>query len=447
MKTKILENVNLLKDSILKSISECVSIESVISEPLENKPFGRNIDKALDYILDMCTDLGFRVYKDKEGYYGYAEIGEGDELVGILGHLDVVPAGDINSWKVYPFSGIIENGKIYGRGTSDDKGPTIASIYSLKAVLNSNIKLNKRVRYIFGTDEESLWRDMKKYRENNEEIPNLGFTPDSAFPCVNAEKGLLQCILSNKKSSNINFKAGDAFNAVPSNAIYSSIKIDELEKELSKLGFEYSRNNDSINIIGRSVHSKDCYKGINPIIRTLIALKNIGIENDASNFIIDNIFDSHCGEKILPNCEDISGKLTINLGKIDFSSEGEKIYLDIRIPVTVSKEDIVNKIIEISKKYGLEYEEYDFTRALYISEDHFLIKTLMKVYKEHTGFEGKPMSSGGATYARAIDNCVAFGALFPHSIKTEHQPNEYVEINDLIKATEIYALALYKLTR
>ncbi len=447
MKEEILKNVQLLKSDMINSIVESVKIPSLVGEAKGNCPFGEEIDKALDHALELCKKMGLKTYKDKEGYYGYAEIGEGDELVGVLGHLDIVPAGDRTSWNTEPFGAEIKDGNIYGRGVCDDKGPTIAAIYALKAVLDTGAKLNKRVRFIFGTDEETLWRDIDKYNENKEEMPSLGFTPDSSFPCINAEKGLVQGIITSTKPSAIKLKAGDAFNAVPSSALYNDIKMDEVKKELSKLGFEFTENENGINVIGKSVHSAKCFAGINPIVRLCTALKNVGVETGAINFIEDFVKDGHKGEKLMPNCEDVSGTLTLNLGKVDFNEEYEKVYLDIRIPVTVKKEDVINTLKEKAKNYGFTYEEYSWAAPLYVPADHVLIKTLTKIYSEETSLDSTPLSSGGATYARAMENCVAFGPIFPWMEKTEHMPNEYIGIEDLVKATNIYALALFELTR
>lgn len=447
MKKHILGSIANIQESMVKSISESISIKSVISDEFENCPFGKGIDDSLNHTLDLCERFGFKTFKDKEGYYGYAEIGEGEELVGILGHLDVVPAGDINAWNTDPFKATIKDGKLYGRGAQDDKGPTISAIYAVKALLDSGIKLNKRVRFIFGTDEETLWRDMAKYNENNEETPSFGFTPDSQFPCINAEKGLLQCLIKSEVSSTISVKGGDAFNAVPSKIEYTGEKQDEVKEELERLGFEYTSDGKSITVIGKSVHSQKCNEGVNAIIRLCKALNNIGIKSPAIKFITEVIGEDAHANNILPNCEDVSGKLTCNIGKIDLNEFGEVISLDVRIPVTVEKEEFTKRLESIASKYNLVYSEYDWAKSIYLPADHFLIKTLRKVYEEETGLDSTPLSSGGATYARAIDNCVAFGMIFPWGKKTEHQPNEYIELEDLIKATQIYALAIYELTR
>ncbi len=448
-KEVIKEKVDELIPELINSIKEAVSYASVNDETDSNYVFGKNIDDCLKSTLNLCKSLGFKTFYDKDGYYGYAEIGEGKELVGVLGHLDVVPEGDLDSWTYPPYELTIVDDKLYGRGTQDDKGPTIACIYAVKALLDSGVKFNKRIRFIFGTDEETLWRGINKYKENGEEIPSMGITPDSKFFCINAEKGLLQATLTCKSSPDLVLSAGNAFNSVPDKAIFTGTpeEISSLKNILDTLNFKYTLDGNSICTIGKGVHSADSDKGINAISRLAIALDKMGCTSNSIKFIANAIGEDATVQSIIPKCEDVSGNLTVNIGKLDLNKDIETISLDIRIPVTYKKEDIVNPLKEKASEYGLEYNEFDWLDSIYVPADHFLIKTLKEVYDEETGYNGIPESSGGATYARAMNNCVAFGMVFPTSEKTEHQPNEYITMDDLVKATEIYALALYKLVR
>lgn len=447
MKNKIKNKVNSLQPQIISSIVDCVKIPSVIDNATDSCPFGENIDKALRHTLALCESLGFKtVYKD--GYYGYAEIGQGEEIIGILGHLDVVPEGELESWEFPPYEGVISGDKLYGRGTQDDKGPTIGAIYAVKALMDLGIDFNKRVRFIFGTDEENLWRCINKYSENKEEIPNYGFTPDSKFPMINAEKGLLQVFLNGLGNNDIELQLGQAFNSVPDKAVYTGKYADKLVKELDKLKFEYTQDGEKIYVLGKGVHSAVSDTGINAIARLAIALNNIGVESNAIKFIANVIGQDANANNIIENCMDeVSGKLTFNIGKLNINEEKESIGIDVRIPVTYKKEDFVEKLKAKACEHNLTYEEFDYLDSIYVSEDNFLVKTLKKVFEDETGLDGKPHSSGGATYARALDNCVAFGSVFPGKPKTEHQANEYIIIEDLMKATEIYALAVYELLK
>ena len=445
MESKIKNIVNENSKDMIESIKAAVRINSVMDEDTatESMPFGKGVDEALRKTLEIAESLGFKtVYKD--GYYGYAEVGEGEELIGILGHIDVVPVGDESKWKFPPFSATEEDGYIYGRGTQDDKGPTIAAMYAVKALLDAGVKFEKRVRFIIGGDEENLWRCIAKYTENGEEIPSMGFTPDSSFPVTNAEKSLVQFYLRGEGSKELSLNISGALNAVPGVANYTGELSDKLSEKLDELKFEYEKDGESVTVIGKRVHSASADKGVNAIERLCKALYEIGVEDDVVRFVAE-LSDS-VGSKILPNCiDDVSGTLTFNLGELIINENESVLGYDSRIPVKYTIEDLENAVKEKAADYGLEFEEFDRLKSLYVPADSKLIKTLVSVYEQETGLEGTPMSSGGATYAKALDNCVAFGAMFPFDEKTEHQENERVNIKNMIKATEIYALSVYRL--
>lgn len=445
MEAKIKNIVNENSREMVESIKAAVRINSVMDEDTatETMPFGKGVDEALRKTLEIAESLGFKtVYKD--GYYGYAEVGEGEELIGILGHIDVVPVGDESKWKFPPFSATEEDGYIYGRGTQDDKGPTIAAMYAVKALLDAGVKFGKRVRFIIGGDEENLWRCIAKYTENGEEIPSMGFTPDSSFPVTNAEKSLVQFYLRGKGSKDLSLNISGALNAVPGVANYTGKLADKLTEKLDELKFDYEKDGESVTVIGKRVHAASADKGVNTIERLCKALYEIGVEDDVVRFVAE-LSDS-VGSKILPNCiDDVSGTLTLNLGELIINEKESKIGFDSRVPVKFTIEDLEDAVKEKAANYGLEFEEFDRLKSLYVPADSELIKTLVSVYEEETGLEGTPKSSGGATYAKALDNCVAFGAMFPFDEKTEHQENERVDIKNMIKATEIYALSVYRL--
>lgn len=430
----------------LNNLDRVVSIPSYYQEDSTKYPFGENIQKVLEEMIDICKELGFRTYIDSEGYYGYAEIGSGEKLVGVLGHLDVVPPGDLSKWENEPFKPVIKDGKYYGRGAQDDKGPTLAAIYALKTLLDCGFKLKYRVRFIFGTDEENLWRDMPKYVEN-EEIPTVGFTPDSKFPLIYSEKGLLQCKLIAKNESGLVFKGGDAFNSVPSNIIVP--KNEELMKVLLELNYEFKDKDEVIEIVGKSVHAQVAETGINAINRYMHALTKLGKETKSGKFITENLIGYDFAEPIFELVKDEhSGELKFNVGKIEFTEENEILMIDMRIPVTYDKEKIVETLSRKAKEYGFEYIQHDYLKSIYVPLDSELITTLMSAYQEITGdMESQPVASGGATYARAMNNCVAFGCVLPGSPKTEHQPNEYIILDDIKKAMKIYMKAFEKFNK
>jgi acetylornithine deacetylase/succinyl-diaminopimelate desuccinylase-like protein len=189
-------------------------------------------------------------------------------------------------------------------------------------------------------------------------------------------------------------------------------------------------------------------EGINAIARLCIALRAVGVESKAINFIAEEVGEDPYAARIFGECADApSGRLKFNVGVIDLG-EVEQISIDSRLPVTVSKEEVEAKLSAAADRHGLEYKAYDWLAPLYLPLDHFVVTTLMKVYRRYSGDAvTEPRSSGGATYARAMPNCVAFGALTPDELQTEHQPNERVDLKNLYKGMEIYAHAVYELTR
>lgn len=435
-----------LPKQFIEDFKKLISIPSVY-ENSDDYPFGKPIDDCLTAALEIASNLGFSTYKDPEGYYGYAEVGSGETLIGVLGHLDVVPVGDLKSWSSNPFELTESNKRLYGRGTQDDKGPMLISMYALKNLIDNGIILNKRVRFIFGTDEETLWRGIAKYNEK-EDKPSFGFTPDSAFPLTYAEKGLLQFNIKGKGNSQIKLSGGDAYNAVPSQMSYNDVNIDEVKKALDNRQFNYNTNTDnSITVLGKSMHAKDAHLGVNSITRLAIALNDIDTQSNLIKFIAQVIGEDAHATNIFGDIEDEdTGKISFNIGKIEITENQEIINVDMRLPINTTKGYIEDKLKESLKPYNLEYEYFDWLNSVYIPKGSKLILDLIESYQSVTGdTASEPMASGGATYARAIDNCVAFGALFPQSEKTEHQANENIEIKDIILATRVYEEAFTKL--
>lgn len=436
------ETINTLFPKYKENLKKLVEIDSVLEKD-GDKPFGKSIQKALEETLNIAESLGFKTTIDPDGYYGYAEIGEGEKLFGVLGHIDVVSVGDIDNWDSNPFTLSERDGKLYGRGTSDDKGPLLASMYALKAILDEGYKLNQRVRFIIGTDEESLWRCMKAYTKK-EEIPSMGFTPDSSFPLNYAEKGLIQYYLHSNEKSNIRLEGGGQLNAVPERA-----RVDyneDVEKALKEANRKFEHIDNDLVIYGKAVHAMAADEGENAVVYAAEALYKAGIRNNMIDFIV-NVLSNPNGEGIYGVVEDeVSGKLMLNLGDIEFTEDSQKVGIDMRFPVTYSKDKIDSILKEVSKKHGIEVEDYDYLPSVYIERDSELVKGLMKAYQKITGdTESQPRVSGGATYARAMENVVAFGALLPGREKTEHQANEYIIIEDMKIAIEVYIEAFMNL--
>ena len=441
MKTYI---TNQVKDEFLTSLKTLISYPSVLNEGENGTPFGQAIQNVLEKTLEICRGLGFTTYLDPKGYYGYAEIGQGAELLAVLCHLDVVPSGDEADWRTPPFEATIKDGWIFGRGVQDDKGPSMAALYAVKALLDSGVEFKKRVRFIFGTDEETLWRCMGRYNEL-EETATLGFAPDSSFPLTYAEKGLLQVKLHGPGSDQLELEAGAAFNVVPGKASYQGELLEQVVAGLQAASFDYEQNDQQVTVLGLPKHAKDAAEGINAIVRLATVLQPLQA-HPALAFIAEAVGEDATGSRLFGDISDEpSGRLSFNIAGLTLNSEKSEIRIDIRIPVLADKDQLVAQLAEIAGRYQLDYEEFDYLAPLYVPKDSELVSTLMAIYQEKTGDTSPAMSSGGATFARTMPNCVAFGALFPGVEQTEHQANERASLEDLYRAMDIYAETIFRL--
>ncbi|EGP66525.1 putative dipeptidase [Streptococcus sp. oral taxon 056 str. F0418] len=433
-----------IKEDFLASLKLLISYPSVLNENENGTPFGQAIQDVLEKTLEICQGLGFKTYLDPKGYYGYAEIGQGKELLAVLCHLDVVPSGDEADWKTPPFEAIVKDGYIFGRGVQDDKGPSMAALYAVKALLDSGVVFQKRVRFIFGTDEETLWRCMGRYNEL-EETATLGFAPDSSFPLTYAEKGLLQVKLHGPGSDFLQLEAGEAFNVVPAKASYQGAFLEKVIAGLRAAGFDYEETADEVTVLGVPKHAKDAAQGVNAIVRLAKVLQLLA-PHPALSFIADAVGEDATGSRLFgPILDEPSGSLSFNIAGLTITPERSEIRIDLRIPVLADKEDLVRILSKKAADYQLTYEEFDYLAPLYVPKDSELVSTLMGIYQEKTGDTSPAMSSGGATFARTMPNCVAFGALFPGAEQTEHQANERAKLDDLYKAMDIYAETIRRL--
>lgn len=456
------EKVLVYKDDVIKSIQGAIQIKSVMEEAKEGMPFGEGPAKALNYFVELGKDMGFEVI-NYDNYVATIEFGEGEEVLGILGHVDVVPEGE--GWDYPPYSGALVDGRIYGRGTLDDKGPSTICLYAMKAIKESGVKLNKRVRMILGANEESGSKCMEHYFGTLKmPQPTLAFTPDSNFPVTFAEKGIVRVRLKNNYSTldNVSLSGGNAFNSVPERCELT-IPVDYLEGVAEslvaynksreyKIECEEKDGNYHINSYGKSAHASKPYLGYNSVSALFEFLREVKVKNEEFRSLVE--FFNTCikmdidGKSLGVNFEDEeSGKLTLNIGKTTLKDGILEICIDIRCPVKVENKKVIEIIKERASKF-MEVELAGDTAPLYVAKNSFLVSTLMNVYKDVTGdVESQPIAIGGGTYARSVTNGVAFGALLSSQVDNMHQKNEYLEIDKIDTLLKIYVEAIYQLAK
>lgn len=461
---KWLNETKKYKEEFIRDLRGLLAIPSLRNdnEKKPGAPFGNGPKEALDYMLKLGEQEGFKV-KNIDGYAGVIEYGEGEESIGVLGHLDIVPIGE--GWTKDPFKGEIIDGYMFGRGTGDDKGPGMAGFYALKMLRDNNIKLDKKVMLIYGCDEESGMECMEYYAKHGE-IPNMGFVPDANFPLIYGEKGGLHVVLKGATNTVIkSMHAGERPNIVIGLASLTVGDWDEhkteqfdfyLRTNQLKGSVELASDETKLTIEGVFSHAAMPYNGENAALHLL-------------NFIgqaYDDKFASDTYEMLRdwqgkPLGIDIEGAymgfLTMSTGIINIENGNADITVDIRYPNDANVNEIAdgfkNKIKALN--YDLEFVLESDSKPLFVDPKSELVSKLEKVYREYTNDNFTPiLTMGGGTYARKLPNFVAYGPEFPNSknetdmfIGGPHQRDEAVKVDDLIMAVAIYTAAIEELAK
>lgn len=472
-----LEETEKRRDELLSTTQAFLRIKSVLDPATarDGAPFGVGIREALDFALGVCERAGMTI-KDVRGYAAHAEFGQGEELIGILSHVDVVPEGD--GWSTPPYAAEIVDGRLVARGAIDDKGPTMAAIFAAKIVLELGLPLSKRVRFILGTDEESSWQCVKTYFES-EEMPTMGFTPDADFPLIYAEKGLTDLTLrqtlaafqglslpasQNPQARLVALQAGLRMNMVPDKGtatlealgLEAQAIAESYRQHLTKTGLtgqvEEQDGLVRLQMEGVSVHGMDPSKGVNAGTELIHFLQTLTLDERGTayvDFADRYLYQQHHGEALgIAHMDEEMGALTVNTGVLEYEAKKDALFrLNIRYPHSISFEEWSTVLAGHGAKAGFALEVAEHLTPHRVDPNHPLVTTLQRVYTEQTGEEAGIIAIGGATYGRSLDVGVAFGPLFPGRPDSAHQRDEYIFVDDLIKATAIYAQAIYELAK
>ena len=453
MDAKLNAIIESMHDEMIDTLQKWIRVPSVKGEAAPGAPFGKEVRSMLDMALADCEQMGFKT-QNFDGYIAHADLGEGsdEDALAILAHLDVVPEGD--GWKYPPYGAVIENGRMYGRGTSDDKGPAVAALYAMKAVKDAGIPLRRKVRLILGCDEESGWEDIAHYNKVAT-MPRMGFSPDASYPIINIEKGIcrleLHGVLSNEGLQVIAFNNGERPNVIPGRASAlvagDAATVAQAEAAAKKLDIpaevQLTDKGVSITVTGISGHAAYPETARNANGEMLLLLRELGVQGDL-RLLADKIGLDYKGEGLEVSVSDgISGYLTCNLGIIRAGEGGVYATLDIRYPV-MTNPDMIIKNVSASLP-DMRVDAMEVKEPHHVTAGSELVQKLLDAYHEVTGYERKCLYTGGGTYARSLQEGVAFGASFPQDEDLAHQANEYADIEGLYKNIKIFALAIVKL--
>lgn len=421
-------------ENILENLSELVGIPSVSSDR-------EQVKKALNYVLELGKEMGFKTGAFSDGRVGVVEWGEGSETLGILVHVDVVPPDPLDEWETDPYDAVIKDGRIFGRGTMDDKGMVITSLYAMKAAadlaVEEGIVPKKKVQLIIGTQEEAEWDDMYDYVAANP-LPDYGFTPDGEFPYANIEKGIVDVDMVFKLKDDrrvVSVEAGSAVNAIPAfaKAVFS--------------------DGDIVEAAGRSCHSCDPSKGENAIFNLIEKLRDKGADSAVMKILemLKDAFEDCYGSSlpIYKENEYFEGEWVHRnvFSPTLVRTEGNelRVTVDVRFAYGTEAEEIVNCIGELAGSCGGRVEAVSIMPAVFVSRDKPFLKAFNEAYEKHSGIPYSGSIAMGGSYAKTMPNVVSWGPIFPGDEDCCHEPNESMSIEAIEKCFLIYAEAIKKI--
>lgn len=448
-----------MKDQLVEDMKRWIAVPSVQGPAEENAPFGKENRRMLDLALEDAKKYGFEV-RDVDGYAGDISFGQGEQTMGMLCHLDVVPAGD--GWTHDPWGAEIVDNKIYGRGTMDDKGPALCALYAMRAVKDAGVPLKDGVRLILGCDEETGMSDMRYYAKKYK-MPDYGFSPDAEFPVINIEKGGLGLLISKYTGGEGDAEiaveslyAGVRPNVVPGVA-RAVLKVRDpegfkaaVEKVAQEKGFRLTTEEEDGRIAliaeGESAHASMPHLGKNAAGMLLIALKELGAggnSKDAIAALAEVLGMEYDGAKLGIKQEDeLSGPLTCNLGILRYDGLNLTAQLDIRYPLCADEEKMCGAATMALSGAGLALTRLGGHTPHHVPAEHKVVKGLLKVYHEVTGLDAYAFAIGGGTYSRMMPNTVAFGLNFPGDTDTCHMPDEFIDVDKMMLSVKIFAHAI-----
>lgn len=468
------EFIEVNRQQMIEDISDLIAVPSVWDEATagEGQPFGKDVARCLEEILAKAAAMGMEV-KNVEGYAGEITISgrqttaaDTPLMIGVLAHEDVVPAGE--GWDTDPFTPVVRDGRLYGRGSSDDKGPLVAGLYAMKYLMDEGrIPATACLRMIVGTNEEEAWGGIGYYKEHVDRLPDYSIVPDGYFPLVFCEKGLLDFDLTIPSKgaaggtaavreltggSGRNVVAGGARCTVDCGDAGLAARTAERLNRWEHVSAAADGALVKVSAEGKSTHAMSPEKGRNAISLLFAALGQL--EDDGCRLSVGDavkkynrwIGDGYNGERFGCCFEDqLSGKLTFNIGTVRYDEDKEQLVMEanIRYPASMEKAAVTEAIERTCSEGGFGWRERDWLPPVYTEPDSPFVVKLMEVYRQVTGdCENDAFAIGGATYARAIPNAAAFGPLFPHEEELAHEPNEFLSVDSLEKMTEIFIRGL-----
>ncbi|MDO4328668.1 MAG: dipeptidase PepV [Lachnospiraceae bacterium] len=465
-KKKIEAYIDAHRQEMLDDICTLCRINSEKMPYKSGKPFGEGNFMALAKALSMAEDYGFHI-NNYDNYVGTIDLNNGSRNLDILAHLDVVPAGE--GWTVTePYAPVEKDGKLYGRGTADDKGPAVAALYAMRAIKELEIPVTKNCRLILGTDEECGSSDIAHYYDEELEAP-MTFSPDAAFPVINIEKGRLEGHFTKEFEASealpklLSIDAGIKANVVPGKAYASAQGLDlsdlcDLAKALEKetgVEFEIKADEDVAHItaIGKGAHASTPQEGINALTGLLVLLSKLPFAPCSQIDGVKELLElmphgDTCGEALgIKMSDELSGELTLAFSLLKMDDTSLEGTFDSRCPICATEENVLQVVKKKMADKGITLLNRSMTPPHHVDGNSEFVKTLLNAYERYTGRKGECQSTGGGTYVHHLKNGVAFGAAMPETDNRMHGADEFAVIDELLISAKIFAQVIADLCK
>lgn len=452
------------RGEMLEDIKSLCRINSEKMPYQEGMPYGEGACQALGTALAMAERYGFSIC-NYDNYVGTADWGGEESQLDILAHLDVVPAGE--GWTVTePFDPVEKDGRLYGRGTADDKGPAVAALYAMRAVKELGIPLKKRVRLILGTDEECGSSDIQHYYAVEKEAP-MTFSPDGSFPVVNIEKGHLdgefeavfeasqelprvKSIQAGTKSNVVPGKAYAVFEGIDDDTVRAAAEETERETGVS---FEIVGKDGCLEITacGAGAHASTPQEGKNAITALILLITKLPFADCRQLEVIKALHqlfphgDTEGRALGVAMSDELSGALTLAFDILEVTEEKMHGIFDSRTPLCANEENVLKPVAAKMEELGITMLTDEMRPPHHVDGNSDFVRTLLSAYEEYTGRKGECVSMGGGTYVHDLKNGVAFGAALPETDNRMHGADEFAVIDELLLSAKIFAQVIAEL--
>ena len=453
------------EDELADAVSRLAAIDSTIGDPAPGAPFGPGPAAALAEFLAIAEEWGLPG-ENLEGYVGSIDLNGGSDALHVLGHLDVVPAGE--GWTVTEaFTPKREGDLLYGRGVSDDKGPMAAALLAMRAVKELGVPLTKNVKLLLGTDEETGMRDVKWYYDGHPYAPHT-LSPDADFPIINIEKGRYQPTFTAHWDREtalpriIALSGGPRVNMVPpkASATVLGLEAGDVEAVIPRLGleeaisFRVSPAEGGVTLLcsGANAHGSTPEEGHNAqtaLVALLAALPLAETPSAQAIRALARLFPhgDHTGAALgIAQADEISGALSLAFTILDLDETGFTARFDSRTPLCATEKSVKAATDRLLEEAGFAVTGKLDPPHHVPAEDPF-IATLAKAYEDWTGGKADCLAIGGGTYVHSIPGGVAFGANMPGFQCNLHGPDEKVSVEDLMTTAKIYASVISDLCK